>query len=228
MLPDPLEETKLRKRLEKLNACLISGQLDEARAGFEQILADDPGHPQALHGLGVLAVHAGRVDAGERLLREAIAQEADNARFWNDLGEALRLQQRYAEAIAAYRRALEAAPDFTPAANNLGVALAMTGALDEAEAELVAATERCQDDPFSWNSLGVVRQRLGRLEEALIAYETAVRLKPDFAEALANYKDLLEAQPELIEGSVRRLAELLKEQQEKAMQASGKRVSQAP
>jgi protein O-GlcNAc transferase len=220
MLPDPLEETKLRKRLEKLNACLISGQLDEARAGFEQILAEYPRHPQALHGLGVLAVHEGQLDAGERLLREAIAQEADNARFWNDLGEALRLQQRYPEAIAAYRCALEAAPDFTPAANNLGVALAMTGALDEAEAQLLAAIERCQDDPFSWNSLGVVRKQLGRFEEALIAYETAVRLKPDFAEALANHAELIQAHPELLADSVRRLAQFLQGQQDRDVQGS--------
>lgn len=214
MAQDPLEEVRLHKQLDKLDAFLLSGEIGLAKEGFTAILGERPDHPLALHGLGLIAVHEGKLEEAESLLRQATQQEPDNARFWNDLGEALRLLQRHDEAADAYRHALELRPDYVPAANNLGVTMAMMGDVAAAEAQFQKTLQLAPEDPYAYNNLGVLWQQHGRFEEALGAYETAVRLKPDFTEALDNYRDLAQAHPELITGSLRRLAELLQAQNE--------------
>ena len=47
--------------------------LREAAARYRQVLAAQPGHGGALHGLGMVAQRAGRPDLAEPLLRSAVA-----------------------------------------------------------------------------------------------------------------------------------------------------------
>ena len=47
------------------------------------------------------------------------------------------------------------------------------------------------DDPEGWNMLGRSYMNLGRLDEALVAYQRALKLKPDDATTLTDYADAL-------------------------------------
>lgn len=210
MRHDPLKALKTRKRLDEAAESLMADDLAMAEALYEAVLVDEPGHVGALHGLAVLRVRGGRLEEGERGLRETLQRAPEVPRYWNDLGEALRLQGRGQEAKEAYRQALSLDPGLAEASNNLGIVLMQEGNLEEAEEWFMAAIAQYPDNPYPHNNLGVLRERQGRLGEALRGYETAVRLKPDFQDALDNYLDLLKAQPGLTAESLRRLGEAAK------------------
>jgi tetratricopeptide (TPR) repeat protein len=64
--------------------------------------------------------------------RQALALRADFADAWNELGYALRNQERYAESLDAYHEALRLRPDFPEALEYLGEAYVKLGRLDDA------------------------------------------------------------------------------------------------
>jgi tetratricopeptide (TPR) repeat protein len=68
----------------------------------------------------------------EEAFRGAIARRAAFAEAWNELGYALRNQDRYAESLAAYDEALRLRPNFPEALEYLGEAYVKMGRLEDA------------------------------------------------------------------------------------------------
>ena len=99
-----------------------SGRLDDALAAYEQVLALEPRHFDALHLSGVIA--AQRTDWAEaaRLITEALAINPHHAGAHYNLGYALEDLRRFRAAIASYDKAIALQPDHTVAYNNRGVA----------------------------------------------------------------------------------------------------------
>lgn len=64
--------------------------------------------------------------------RTVVAQRADFADAWNELGFALRNVRRYPEALAAYAEALRLRPEFPEALEYLGEAYVDLGRLEDA------------------------------------------------------------------------------------------------
>ena len=64
--------------------------------------------------------------------RKVIANRADFADAWNELGFALRNLDRYPESLAAYGEALRLRPDFPEAIEYLGEAYVKLGRLEDA------------------------------------------------------------------------------------------------
>ena len=104
---------------------------------------------------------------------------------------ALDRQGRLVDAIAAYRKLLEAQPRNSDALHLLGVALARTGQQSEAVRSITAAAELQPDNPSIQANLGNVLNELGRHVEAARHLARALELKPDFvAAAHANGRTL--------------------------------------
>ena len=101
--------------------------------------------------------------------------------------DALLRQERVAEALAAYRAALEADPGYAPAQAGMGRALFRLGRHEEA-LETLAQALALQPDPAQTGPLcrlmGRAALELGRLEAAAGHFESAVRLAPRALEAL--------------------------------------------
>ncbi|MCS7316443.1 MAG: tetratricopeptide repeat-containing glycosyltransferase family protein [Bryobacterales bacterium] len=111
--------------------------------------------------------------------------------MWNPiqaLEMALEHQQRgrWAEAERIYGEVLAQCPDHADALHLLGVLRAQTGNPTAAAALIARAIARNPLAPAYHNNLGNVMQELGRLEESLLCYEEALRLAPDYFEALVN------------------------------------------
>src|SRR5439155_6880138 len=87
------------------------GNLREAERLYRHALAIDANHPDALHLLGIVAHQSGDDRAALELIRRAIAARPDIAAFHNNLGNILKRLRQLPEAIAAYERALELAPE---------------------------------------------------------------------------------------------------------------------
>jgi len=151
-----------------------------ARARFEQVLAADPQHAEALHALGVISAQGGEPAAALGYFDRAIVCDPGYAMAHFNRGIALMELQRLDEAIESYQRAIEIKPDFDKARTNLRVAMKRAGLELPRPPELQAATswtaEACQ-------RRGVKLLDAGRREDALALFDLALAKSPQFAEA---------------------------------------------
>ena len=119
----------------------------------------------------------------ETLWTHTLACTSQNFVAHNCLGQALADRNRWGEAIAEYREALEIKPDSADALNNLGLALFRLQRLPEAIVEYRKALEIEPDHAKAHNNLAVVLAGRGCLGEAIKHYHKALELKPDYAQA---------------------------------------------
>src|SRR5262245_26403311 len=75
---------------------------------------------------------AGKPRDAERIYRQALASQPQSAAAWCYLGIALHDQQRYDEAVSAYRRAIDLRANFHIALNNLGNTYRLMRQIDDA------------------------------------------------------------------------------------------------
>jgi tetratricopeptide (TPR) repeat protein len=83
-------------------------------------------------------------------------------------------------AIAAFQKAIAAAPSSALAHSKLGVACVHKGQWDEAQ---VAFSKAIQLDPRyapAHSNLGNVYRERGRLDEAVVSYQKAIAMDPDY------------------------------------------------
>jgi len=100
-------------------------------------------------------------------------------------------QRRWQEAERIYREVLAKQPDQPDALHLLGVLKAQTGEPTVAAALIARAIAGNPAAPAYHNNLGNVLQDLGRFRESLLCYEEALRLAPDYVEALVNLGNAL-------------------------------------
>jgi tetratricopeptide (TPR) repeat protein len=100
----------------------VSGQREEAGAAYASALEADPMYPPALRNLAILLAEAEHFDAALALYDRSLAIESDG-NAWYGRGVCLARLQRGAEAVDAFRRAVEMAPDDADAWKDLGTCL---------------------------------------------------------------------------------------------------------
>jgi tetratricopeptide (TPR) repeat protein len=217
------EETPIgaEERLHHAIALHRQGRLAEAEQCYEQILREHPGNADALHLLGVVALHTGRPERGVGLIETAIGIEPNFASAHSNRGAALQELGRFAEAVASYERAIALKPDYAEAHNNRGVVLAALGRFDEAIASYERAIALRPNYAEAHSNRGAALQELGRFAEAVASYERAIALKPDydelhrnrgvvlaalgrFAEAVASYDRAIALKPDYAEACCKR------------------------
>jgi tetratricopeptide (TPR) repeat protein len=159
------------------------GRLDDARAGYLQVLQSRSGHAEALHMLGVVHLQRREPAEAEALIRRALALQ-EKAAFLANLGNALRGQRRLDEAESAFRRALLLDPDDAATHNNLGVLLKKSRRLDEAEAAYRRALELRPAYAEAHNNLGIRLKNHWRTRETGATRRDAAPSTPGHARAL--------------------------------------------
>eukprot|EP00455_Lapot_gusevi_P053087 TRINITY_DN8208_c0_g1_i1.p1 TRINITY_DN8208_c0_g1~~TRINITY_DN8208_c0_g1_i1.p1 ORF type:complete len:463 (+),score=120.37 TRINITY_DN8208_c0_g1_i1:80-1468(+) len=85
--------------------------------------------------------------------------------------------------------------------NDEGIRLASDRKLSKAIKYFELAVEQEPHVPEWTNNLGVTMMRMGRLEEAKTQFERVLAMRPDFAQAIANLKELKEFSPKLFANS---------------------------
>ncbi len=167
--------------LQNINLALqhhAAGRLSDARHIYQKILASSPGHPVALHHLGIIAHQEGDNDSSVDLITKAIEIDPGLAESHNNLGYAYQGLGRLEEAITSFGKAIALNPRYVEALNNLGNVLKAESRFDEALVQYYDAVE-IRPDSISYSNIGYTLQRLGRLDEALSCYQKSLEIKPD-------------------------------------------------
>lgn len=89
----------------------VDGKFAQARLVYEEILAGQPDHYDALHLLGVLALQAGDFERAVDLIGKAVAIHPHNFGFYINYGSALKKLMRLDAALASFDKAIALNPD---------------------------------------------------------------------------------------------------------------------
>lgn len=133
----------------------------------------------------------GQAEALYRRLLTDRSAEGNYPLILFNLGLALAGQDKVAEAIGCYQRALRLKPGYVDAAINLGALLRQEGRLEEAVVVCRAALRFDGRSHQALDNLASALKDLGRLEESLAVRREAMRLRPDDAVVLANLGNTL-------------------------------------
>ncbi len=174
-----------------------AGRMDAARRGYAGVLQRRPDHPQALHGLAVLALNARDDRAAADLLTRLVRARPKDARAHNLLGLAHKRLGDVAAAEAAFRKAVALDPRHAEALANLGAVLHDRGDLAGAATALERAVALAPGLAFARNSLGMIRRDQGRHADAAAAYRAALAAGPDNPVVLNNLGNALSASGDL-------------------------------
>jgi len=145
---------------------------------------------------------AGKVSEGERLYIQGVEAGANGdtklrgecyqklvAAFPDDevahmmLGTHYNGIQKFDEAVAEYRKAVQLAPGFAPAYNQLGYALRELEKNQEAEDAFRRYIELIPNEPNPYDSLAELQMKMGRFAESIDSYKKALSMNPQFFSA---------------------------------------------
>ncbi len=162
------------------------GQIVQARLLCEQALKLAPRHPDALHLLGVIALHSGEHAAAVAPLEQAVAIRPDHPEYQANVAYAYVGLKRYAEALAAFERAARLNPADPELQLGLGNCYGMLGEAAKAEAVFRRLVARHPEYPLGWFNLANALKDQERYDEARELYVRVTQLAPQLAEAHCN------------------------------------------
>lgn len=163
-----------------------AGQLAEAERNYQLALNMAPGHPEALHLLGLLAYRVGSFDQAIELITHAINGTPNSPLYRFNLGVVSQRAGKAEEAIRAYERAIDLNPKYVDAFINLGNVLKDQHRLDAAIATYRKALTLNPAHADTHNNLGVALKEQNAIRDAIASYREAIRLKPAHFEAWNN------------------------------------------
>jgi protein O-GlcNAc transferase len=181
-----VDNAKLQDMLSRGMQRHQAGETAEAERLYQQVLVAVPGHPVALHLLGVIALQSGRAAEAVVRINGAIKAAPKQAEFHSSLGLALFAEGKLDAAVAAYQQAIALNAGLAQAHGNLGIALHKLGQLQQAAISYRRALELRPNWVQLHINLGTILQSQGKLDEAISAYLQAIIIEPRDATAHRN------------------------------------------
>lgn len=127
--------------LDRALADHVAGRIDEARDGYEAVVAVDPDNSYALYNLGLIAQTEGDSDAAEDFYRRCLAIEPDFEAALFNLAIIRAQQGDTDEAISLYKRTIDVNGKAAGAHLNLGFLYLELGQEKKGNAEIQRAIE---------------------------------------------------------------------------------------
>lgn len=152
--------------------------------------------------LGVIQKNSGRTIAAEQNYRKAIEIKPDYADAYCNLGNLLRDQKRFDEALVCCFEAIRLCPNLAEGHNNLGNVLKDLDRLSDAEASFREAIRLQPTLPEAHYNLGNILKSAGRLMDAVSSYRHSIKLRPNYVEAYCNLGNVLREQKHFDEALV--------------------------
>lgn len=157
----------------------------EARRCYERAITAAPAHAKARANLAGIFYRQGKADSARMELERAIAAEPGNADFYNNLGALIMQGGDPGRAAEVFEAGLRLAPAHRDILYNLGRAYEKTGRRDDAERTYRRLVE-AHDVKQARYRLGIIEESRGDASRALVEYERALELDPDYPEVLRS------------------------------------------
>ena len=207
-------ELTLDQILQKAIEAHKAGRLQEADRYYNEILKVNSKHPHANHNMGVLVVSTGRVQDALPFFQTALEAEPTIAQYWLTYTDALVKLERMDEAkdvldqakrkgvqgisfdqiektlVSASSNNIDADGSSEEELNfliNLYNQKQFRKVLNEAQ----ILTKRYTKSLTIWNIIGVSAAQIGQYKDAIRAFQTAISIKPDYADAYNNMGNAL-------------------------------------
>jgi len=161
----------------------LTGRLRETAHRYQQILAQNPHHAEALAGMSLIALATRQHDAAVRMAQAAIATSPQMASAWVVLGQALRAANRPQESKDAYRTALHIDNNNALAHSGLGEFNITVGNPEEALQHFTRANEQNPNLTAARMGIGNAHACMDRFQEALTHYQAVLAQNPRLPEA---------------------------------------------
>jgi protein O-GlcNAc transferase len=207
---------KLPENLQRAIEWHQSGQLTEAKSAYEEILAADPRHADAVNLLGTIAIQTGDFQHAVQLYAQAIEIDPTNLVAYCNSALALGALKQFEAALARYDQAIALKPDFAESYFHRGNVLWNLKRLDAALASYRQAIAVDPDYAEAYLGCGHVLRDLKQWEAARTSYDQAIDLVEDYEQAhfhranvlyelkqweaaLASYNRAIELKPDFAE-----------------------------
>ncbi len=161
----------------------LTGHLTEIALGYQRVLARDPGHPQSLVGMSLVALASRQPELAVKMAAAGAAAAPGMITAWIALGQALKASAQFDEAERAYTRALRLDGAHALARMGLGELHLAREQPEAAAREFERALRRQPSLAGAGLGLGNALALMGRFEEALARYEQTLHLHPRLPEA---------------------------------------------
>jgi len=162
-----------------------AGQLREAEKIYMRVLKSVPDNFDALNLLGTVKARLGEIDEAARLFGAAVKSNARVPQAWFNLGQALYMLKRYAEALSSCDKALALAPDDIGTLDLRANVLLSLGRPGDALAEFQRVLGRAPNNVQARVNCGIAQAALGFHETSLAEFDRAVALAP--GDAIAHF-----------------------------------------
>jgi tetratricopeptide (TPR) repeat protein len=211
---------------------LQQGLLDQSLSHFQDFRTREPKSAPAYEGIGQVYLMQSNLAESEKALTKAIELNPSSWQSHNLLGLLYDQKKLHTDAIASYHTALTYRPREPNVLNNLGLAYALSGnyesAINAYEQAIAAGSNapklynnlgiayahrrryvdalntfrKATDEPRAYNNLGVALLGLGNTKKAVVCFEKAIELSPQYYEkALENLRMARQAVPNAASGT---------------------------
>lgn len=170
-----------------------NGQLASAQALYEAILRVQPGHADAWHLLGVVALQSNQLQQALDCIGRAIGINPRQAGFYINQGNVLKALQQPEAALASFEHAIAHQPDLADAHALRATTLLELQQFEAAITCLDTFIALQPDAAQAYFYRGIAQQQLNQLDAAIANYDRAIALEPAFAQAYVNRGVALQA-----------------------------------
>jgi tetratricopeptide (TPR) repeat protein len=176
------------------------GDMKCAGDQFALALECAPGAAFAHANLGRFHADKNEPETAEPLLRRALEIDPDFDEALIELGALLNAAHCGGEALPLLEKARALRPDSVKARSEHAAALELTGHPERARDEIAAIIKDHPEDDRAHNNLGLILSRLDQFGDAILAYDKALELNPDYDDAYSNRSLLRLAQGDFAGG----------------------------
>ena len=186
----PLKDQNIA-RLIQAQKSQESGDNQRAILLCEQIIKEQPDHPDAYHLIGCILGSVKNYLAALEFFNKSIERHPNNAVALNNRANVFQALKQPELAIMDFDNALKINPRYAEAYYNKGI---VVGSLHRTEEEIDLYNQALKINPRfaeAYNNKGIALQKLHRMEETLSCYDAGIKQNPKGVEAFYNNRGLV-------------------------------------